>query len=120
MYHKDLEAWKKSIELVSDVYKITEKFPDIERYGLANQIRRCAVSIPSNLAEGAARSSQKETIRFIDISIGSLAELETQLIIAQNLGYISEDSNLLNKIKQVNALFIGVQKYLTNSKTQES
>ncbi len=116
MYHKDLEAWKLSIELVGDIYKITKQFPQSEIYGLTNQMRRCAVSIPSNLAEGAARASQKETLHFIDIAIGSLAELETQLIIAQNLNYISTSSDIIEKIKQVNALYIGLQKYLAQSK----
>lgn len=112
MLHKDLEAWKLSIELVTDIYEITKQFPQTEIYGLTNQMRRCAVSIPSNLAEGAARATQKETLRFIDIAIGSLAELETQVIIAQNLNYVSHSTPIFDKIKQVNALFIGLKKYL--------
>ena len=80
--HKDLEVWKKSMDLVSNIYKITESFPNKEIYGLTNQIRRSAVSVPSNIAEGAARSSKKEFIQFLYIALGSLAELETQMIIA--------------------------------------
>ncbi len=86
MYHRDLDVWKKSIELVKEIYAITANFPNSELYGLVNQIRRSAVSIPSSLAEGSARFSDNETLRFIDISLGSLAELETQSIIACELG----------------------------------
>ena len=112
MYHKDLEAWKKSIELVTKVYSETKNFPQEEKYGLTNQIRRSAVSIPSNIAEGCARSSDKESVRFIDIALGSLAELETQLIIAENLNYI-EQTSLYNDINEVSALISGLKKYLT-------
>lgn len=68
--HKDLEVWKKSMDLVSNIYKITESFPNKEIYGLTNQIRRSAVSVPSNIAEGAARSSKKEFIQFLYIALG--------------------------------------------------
>ena len=112
MHHKDLEAWKKSIELVKDVYSITKNFPSNEQFGLVSQMRRAAVSIPSNLAEGAARFSDKESIRFIEISLGSLAELETQIIIAKELNFIKENQVLLEKIKAVSALLIGLRKYL--------
>ncbi len=112
MHHKDLEAWKKSIELVKDVYFITKNFPSNEQFGLVSQMRRAAVSIPSNLAEGAARFSDKESIRFIEISLGSLAELETQIIIAKELNFIKENQVLLEKIKTVSALLIGLRKYL--------
>ena len=88
MFHKDLEAWKESIKLVKLVYKLTNDFPNQELYGLTSQIRRAVISIPSNIAEGNARATAKETIRFIDIALGSLAELDTQLTIAQELSYI--------------------------------
>lgn len=112
MYHKDLEAWKKSIDLVKDVYKITSSFPNSELYGLVSQMRRSAISIPSNLAEGSAKFSDNETLRFIDISLGSLAELETQVIIAKELNFIEDNIELLEKIKQLNALYIGLRKHL--------
>ena len=89
MYHKDMEVWKKSIGLVTKVYELTKIFPEDEKFGLVSQIRRAAVSIPSNIAEGAARNSDKEIQRFLDISLGSIAELETQLIIAENLPMFS-------------------------------
>lgn len=94
--HKDLDIWKMSIDLVTLVYQVTKNFPKDEVYGLTNQIRRAAVSIPSNIAEGSARASQKELIQFLYIALGSLAELETQFIIANNLGYISYDEQKIN------------------------
>ena len=112
MHHKDLEAWKKSIDLVKDIYSITKDYPSSEQFGLVSQMRRAAVSIPSNLAEGSARFSDKDSTRFIDISLGSLAELETQIIIAKELNFIKENQTLLEKIKKVNALLIGLKKYL--------
>ncbi|HBX50590.1 MAG TPA: four helix bundle protein [Bacteroidales bacterium] len=87
--HKDLDAWKSSVEFVTQMYKITESFPKSEEFGLKDQLRRAAVSIPSNIAEGAARNHTKEFIQFLYISLGSLSEVETQLIIAQNLNYIT-------------------------------
>ena len=82
MHHKDMEVWKQAMELVYQVYKIVETFPKEELYGLTSQIKRCVISIPSNIAEGCGRFSNKETSRFITISLGSLAELDTQLLIA--------------------------------------
>jgi len=112
MYHKDLEAWKEAIQFVTKVYSVTNTFPKSEMFGLTNQIRRCVVSIPSNIAEGCGRSSTKETSRFLDISLGSIAELETQLIISQNLGYLNNLEDLLNELKRINALTLGLRKYL--------
>ena len=86
--YKDLKVWQKSMDLVVDIYTITKKFPDDEKYGLKAQMRRAAVSIPSNIAEGRAKRSTKDFLRFLSIAYGSNAELETQLIIAHRLGYI--------------------------------
>ena len=100
--HKDLDVWKESIDLVETIYKITEKFPIREIYGLTNQIRRAVVSVPSNIAEGAARSSKKDFLKFLYISLGSLSEVETQLIIAKRLKYIETyDESALIKIKKM-------------------
>jgi len=88
MTHKDLDVWKAAMELAKLVYLITSKFPKEELYGLTQQIRRSAVSIPSNIAEGAARNSRKEFIQFLHISLGSLAELETQLLLSEKLGFL--------------------------------
>ncbi len=111
MDHKNLDAWKKSIDLVEMIYKLSALFPDEERYGLTSQIRRAAVSVPSNLAEGAARNSKKEFLNFISISLGSLAEVETQVIIAQRLNFC-EPSNDFDQINEVRALIIGLRNYL--------
>lgn len=83
--HKDLEVWKRSVELVKTIYEITKSFPKEELYGLTNQMRRSAISIPSNIAEGAARNHNKEFIQFLYITLGSIAELETQIIISKKL-----------------------------------
>lgn len=88
--HKDLDVWKNSIAFVTTIYKYTESFPKEELYSLTNQIRRSAVSVPSNIAEGAGRNSYKEYIRFLHVAQGSASELETQLIIAKNLNFINE------------------------------
>jgi len=110
--HKDLEVWKKSMDLVSNIYKITESFPNKELYGLTNQIRRAAVSVPSNIAEGAARSSKKEFIQFLYIALGSLSELETQIIIASRLEYLNNLDTLLEDLKVVQKLINGLIYYL--------
>ena len=111
MFHKDLEAWKESIKLVKLVYKLTNDFPKQEFYGLTSQIRRAVISVPSNIAEGNARATAKETIRFIDIALGSLAELDTQLTIAQELKYFECYNIEDEQIKKVNALISGLRKY---------
>ena len=86
--HKRLEAWKRALELVTDVYKLTDAFPAQERYALVDQMRRAAVSIPCNIAEGAARQTKKEFAQFLHVARGSLSELDTQLEIAGRLGYM--------------------------------
>ena len=111
MYYKDMEVWKESMALALMVYKLTENFPKTELYGLTSQIRRCSVSIPSNIAEGSVKFSNKETLRFIEISIGSLAELDTQLLLSKDLDYYTEEA-VFNQIKKVNALLLGLKKYL--------
>jgi len=98
--HKDLDVWKLGIEFVEKVYFTTKSFPKEKIYSLTSQIRRSAVSIPLNIAEGAARNSKKEFLQFLYISLGSLSELETQLIISQNLGYVTE-SELFESIEVV-------------------
>ena len=86
--YTELDVWKESRVLVKDIYSITKSFPKEETYGLINQLRRCAVSIPSNIAEGCGRRTAADTIQFLHISRGSLYELETQLYIALDLNYI--------------------------------
>lgn len=111
MYYKDLEVWKEAINLVTYIYEVTNAFPQAEIYGITNQIRRCVVSVPSNISEGAVKHSDKETLRFLDIALGSLAELDTQMIISQNLGYISNYEAIELQISKVRALLNGLINY---------
>jgi len=89
--YRDLIVWQKAMVLVTEIYKVSKSFPRREDYGLTSQLRRCAVSIPSNIAEGYGRNSRNEYIRFLQIASGSLYELQTQLEIAANLGYLKKD-----------------------------
>jgi four helix bundle protein len=93
---RKLEIWKRSKTLAIEIYRLTSQFPSSEKFGITNQINRSAISISSNIAEGANRSSEKDFSRFIEISLGSSFELETQLLIAQELNF--GDKNLLKKI----------------------
>ena len=113
--HKDLDVWKKSVDFVTDVYQITNTFPNHELYGIVNQIRRAAVSIPSNIAEGAARKHKKEFVHYLHVALGSMAELETQLIISQKLNYLDEKkiTELNGKLNLIRRELIGLIKYLT-------
>ena len=99
--HKDLDVWKLGIVLVKDVYTLTQHFPKNENYGLSSQMQRSAVSIPSNIAEGAARQGKKEYIHFLYIALGSLAELETQIIIAKEIAYLENSVYFENKIEEL-------------------
>jgi four helix bundle protein len=112
MDHKDLDVWKKGMELVERVYSMSRAFPDAERFGLTSQLRRAAVSIPSNIAEGAARKSDKELLQFLSIAIGSLAELETQYLIAIRLGFLEKDKSLTNLINDEKQLLLGFRNYI--------
>lgn len=113
--YKDLIVWQKSVELVLPIYELTEKFPKSEIYGLTSQMRRCAVSIPSNIAEGRRRSTRKEFGHFVNIAFGSGSELETQLIIYKqlpfgaSLDYGRIDSILRENMKMLNTLLIKLQ-----------
>jgi four helix bundle protein len=92
--HQQLDTWKEAIVLVEAIYRLTGKFPSDERFGLISQMRRAAVGIPSNIAEGAARSSTREYLRFLDIARSSLVEIETQLVISRRLGFAESDDIL--------------------------
>ena len=116
--HEDLDVWKLSMDLVVDIYKLTKSFPDDEKFGLITQLKRASVSVPSNIAEGAARKSDKEYIQFLYIALGSLTEIETQLIISERLGFCETDSTL-NRTKVVKSKllnFISYLKKLNNKK----
>jgi len=115
MNHKDLEAYKKSMDLVTTIYKLANDFPPEEKFGLTSQIRRAAISVPSNIAEGSARKSTKELIQFLYISLGSLSEVETQLDLSHRLNYIVETDELNKKIHY---LFILITKLISSLKAK--
>lgn len=107
---KDLLAWQKSLTLAKKVYQVTGNFPTEERFGLVNQMRRCAVSIPSNIAEGYGRGSDKELLRFLYVALGSSNELETQLILSLELSFMKEeDSRMLQGLNtEVNKMILSL------------
>ena len=113
--YRDLEVWKLSIDFVKKVYQVTHNFPASEKFGLINQIRRAAVSIPSNIAEGQGRNSTKEFKQFLAISLGSLAELETQLIIAKEIEYLTQNGldALLSPLDRIRKMIKGLSKGLS-------
>jgi four helix bundle protein len=107
-WHHDLEVWKRAIELVVKIYKMTDGFPKHEMYGLSQQMRKSAVSIPSNIAEGSGRKGTKEFLQFLSISQGSMAELETQLIIAEKLGYCSGVEATFQELDEISKMTNGL------------
>ena len=109
---KELEVWQKAIDAVVGIYQLSALFPEIEKFGLTNQMRRAAVSIPSNIAEGSARHHPKDFIHFLRIADGSAAEVETQLIIASKLGYIDQCNTLTNDLVVIRKMLAGLIKSL--------
>ena len=116
--YKDLLVWQKGIDLVKDVYQLTSHFPSEEKYGLTSQMRRAAVSVPSNIAEGQARGTSADFNRFLDIAQGSLAELETQLIISVELEFCSNKQTHipLQKLYEIQKMLYSLQKKLALKK----
>lgn len=112
--HKDLNVWKKSMNLVILTYRLTGQFPKEELFGLSSQMRRAAVSIPSNIAEGHGRNSDKELIRFLFISLGSASELETQILLSNKLDFLNEEG--FNQLNELNNEVIRVLVALIRSK----
>ncbi|MGH8492795.1 MAG: four helix bundle protein [Moraxellaceae bacterium] len=110
--HKDLMVWQESMQLAQLVYQLTARFPADERFGLVSQMRRAAVSVPSNIAEGAARQHTKELVQFLRVASGSLAELDTQTELAISLGFLQEDMNLGRRIERVTALVLALAQSL--------
>lgn len=99
--YKDLNVWKASMELVCEVYEVTRNFPDTERYALTSQMRRCAISVPSNIAEGWSRNSARSFISYLNIASGSMSELLTQLEIANRIHYISQEKMTECEVKGI-------------------
>jgi len=116
--HKKLEAWKKAIALTTKIYKLTDQLPEAEKFGLISQMRRAAVSIASNVAEGAARNTKKEFIQFLFTAQGSLSELDTQIIICKELGYVSDKDceSIDQEMEEESKLIAGLIKYLRKEK----
>ncbi len=116
--HKDLRVWQQSIEMVTSIYMLTQTFPKEELFGLVSQMRRASVSVPSNIAEGYARGTDKEKLHFLRVSSGSMSEVETQLMLSLNLGYIYQEkynelAEAISSIwKQLNALISSIKKRL--------
>jgi len=113
--HKDLFVWQKGIELVMEVYRLTKDFPPNEKFGLVSQLRRAAVSIPSNIAEGRSRKTRKDFTQFLRIALGSTAELDTQLIISDQLSFISSmDYNKISlRLDEIGKMLNSMIKKLT-------
>ncbi len=118
---KELAVWQKSMNLAVEIYELIRRLPPDERYGLSDQIRRSTVSIPSNIAEGHARNTAKEFLRFLSISRGSAAELQTQLILSTKIGYLTEETSnpLIQEIVEIDKMLCGLMRFI-KSKHQQS
>jgi four helix bundle protein len=110
--HKDLRVWRTAMRLTQEIYALTSTFPKEELFGLSSQMRRAAVSVPSNIAEGSARNSTKELIHFLSIATGSLSELDTQLELTKLLGYSADISNIQATLDEATALILAMAKSL--------
>jgi len=115
--HHDLQVWQLGMKLVKDVYAMTGGFPDAEKFGLCSQMQRAAVSIPSNIAEGAARTGNREFLHFLSIARGSLCELETQLMISKELGYTDDSAKIMLVINELFAKLCALMTSVKNKTT---
>lgn len=113
--HRDLEVWKLGIQLVMHTYTISRNFPPEEKFGLSLQMRKSSVSVPSNIAEGAGRTSSKEDVNFLNFARGSLSELETQNIICFELGFIENIETSLLVIKRISLILNALSKRISNN-----
>ncbi|MCZ7557123.1 MAG: four helix bundle protein [Bacteroidia bacterium] len=117
--HRKLDAWKAGIDFVVAIYRETQGFPKSEMYGLTSQLRRASVSVPSNIAEGAARETIKDNLRFLTIARSSLSEIETELFIAKELGYTENLESLLLQLEKVASPLSGMIRYLKRKLDEE-
>ena len=106
--HRDLQAWQQAMQLVTAVYSATSNFPQHEQFGLTSQLRRAAVSVPANIAEGAARNGSKEFLHFLGIASGSLSELDTLVELVHTLGYLEQREELQRQVDDVSGLVMGL------------
>jgi len=112
--HHELRVWREAVALVTDVYRMTAAFPREEVFALTSQMRRAAISVPSNIAEGAARNSDKEFLQFLGVARGSLSELETQIVISGNLGYLRDvTSSIDNLFGLIGGLMKSIQRRIS-------
>lgn len=120
-HYKKLEVWQKSVEFVATVYQVTATFPGDERFGLIAQMRRCAVSIPSNVAEGAGRNSDQEFRQFLSIALGSSFELETQILVSERLGLLSKDASLelLESLNSMSKMLVALRRSIGRAQHEE-
>ena len=118
--HRRLAVWQLAMETTVTIYEVTQRFPSEEKFGLTSQMRRAAVSIPSNIAEGAARSSPGDYARFLTIALGSLSELDTQLDLAKRLDYCTQQSfdGLDQQLSSISRMLIALRRSVRNSKTK--
>lgn len=112
--YKELKVWQKSMNVTADIYKITEELPAKEKFNLISQICRSAVSIPSNIAEGAGRHSKKDFSHFLSIALGSSFELETQVMLTEKLNYLTKDQidQILTQLTEIQSMILGLKKSL--------
>ena len=117
--HKKLDVWQKAMDLVIQIYRITESFPKEEKYGLSNQVRRAAVSVPSNIAEGAARQTKKEFVNYLHMAQGSLSELDTQLEVARRLAFLDGKiwEDLDKRLQRVDKMLSGLIRHQSAHKS---
>ncbi|MDP2159670.1 MAG: four helix bundle protein [Flavobacterium sp.] len=113
--YKDLEIWKLSRKFCTPIYKVTQSFPDSERYGLITQLRRAAISVPSNIAEGSAKSSNKHFLIFLENALGSCYEIETQLLVSNDVGYLN-DSDLKSLSDELYKIILMISKFMSTLK----
>lgn len=116
--HKKLEVWQTSMDFVIKVYSLFEQFPSEEKFGLVAQLRRATVSIPSNIAEGCSRNNPRETMQFLYFSLGSLSEVETQLILSERLGYVRFNSDIMQMIAEIRNMLYGVIRFLGREQSE--
>jgi four helix bundle protein len=114
--HKDLKVWQRSLDFVSTIYSTTKNYPENEKFCLTNQIRRSAVSIPSNIAEGSARNHNKEFIQFLYIALSSASELDTQIRISNNLEFLKKEKSkeLLEELESISKMIQGLIRSIKN------